>query len=109
MSDRRANLPKYKELVEELFHDRVKGKANPYTAVNGNMYSFLDDQGRICLRMSEEDRARFAEQFGTEPVVQYGSVMKGYVAIPSTQLSDPEELSESFMMSLEYAVSLPAK
>lgn len=72
MSDRKASLAICKEIVEVFFYDTVKGETNPYTSVNGNMYSFLDAPGQICLRMAESDRALYADQFGTEPFVQYG-------------------------------------
>lgn len=66
------NLDIYRELVARFFEDRVKGKANPYTSMNGNMYSFLDKAGTVCLRLSKDDRAQYVDRFGTRPVEQYG-------------------------------------
>ena len=36
-----------------------KGAANPYTAVNGNMFSCLHPPGRLALRLPEEEREKF--------------------------------------------------
>ncbi|MDX8349200.1 hypothetical protein SLH49_14535 [Cognatiyoonia sp. IB215446] len=109
MSERIKNLAIYRDLVARFFDDKVKGKANPYTSMNGNMYSLLDPAGRICLRMAEEDRARFAESFGTEPVEQYGAIMRGYVAIPNERLVEPDALEEAFATCLRHARSLKKK
>lgn len=29
---------------------RVKGKKTPYTAINGNMFAFISNEGALCLR-----------------------------------------------------------
>ena len=109
MTRETQNLPAYRTLAEQLFGAAVKGKGNPYTAMNGNMYSFLSKSGHVCLRMAEPDRARFAEIFGTEPVEQYGSVMKGYVEVPDALLANPDKLQEAFTVCLKYAKSLKPK
>lgn len=109
MSSRTENLSVYRDFVARFFGDDVKGKANPYTSMNGNMYSFMDDQGRICLRLSEENRAHFAAMFETEPVVQYGAVMKGYVAIPIRLYTEPDALKDVFQACLFFAKDLSKK
>ena len=86
----------YRKLVEDDFGLTLKGKANPYTSTNGNMFSFLDKSGVLCLRLSKEAQEAFRAAYGGEPVVQYGSVMKDYVAVPGAMLDDPETLKREF-------------
>ena len=38
-------LTRYRILMSQLDGTEVKGKANPYTSMNGNMFSFLDKAG----------------------------------------------------------------
>ncbi|MEM8972272.1 MAG: hypothetical protein AAGD43_09460 [Pseudomonadota bacterium] len=109
MSNRKESLGTYVELVEAYFDDQVKGKANPYTSMNGNMYSFLDNQGRVCLRMAEADREAFSDLFGTGPVQQYGATMKGYVSIPTSFLANTDVLAKAFACSLRYTQTLKKK
>jgi hypothetical protein len=109
VSKRTENLATYVALVEAFFEDEVKGKANPYTSMNGNMYSFLDDQGRICLRMAEADRVAFSDLFGTGPVQQYGAIMKGYVSIPPDFFTNRDVLTKAFASSLRHARTLKTK
>ena len=103
------NLDIYRELVARFFEDRVKGKANPYTSMNGNMYSFLDKAGTVCLRLSKDDRAQYVDRFGTRPVEQYGAIMKEYVALPADLLTDADAIEDAFRDCFAYARSLPTK
>jgi len=87
----------------------VRGKANPYTSMNGNMFSFLDKTGVLCLRLSTADREEFVALHGTEPVVSYGAVMKEYVAVPDMLLRDPAALRAAIAASVAYAKTLKPK
>ena len=51
--DRDAVLDCYKRAVAKHDDIKIKGAKTSYTAINGNMFSFIDDQARICLRFSE--------------------------------------------------------
>lgn len=102
-------LARYQSLVADATGDKVKGKANPYTSMNGNMFSFLDKTGTLCLRLSGEDRNAFVAAFSTGLVVQYGAVMKEYVAVPSELAADLSALEDWFSKCLTCAQSLPAK
>lgn len=104
-----ANLDAYEALIAALPGIERKGKKNPYTAINGNMFSFLASDGTICIRLSDADRKVFAETYDALPVVQYGAVMKGYVAVPDALLADPHGLSTYSEKSVTYARSLKPK
>lgn len=102
-------LEHYKSLAEREFGEKVKGKANPYTSMNGNMFSFLDKNGTLCLRLSKSDLAEFMAEHNVPPVEQYGAVMRDYVSIPHPVLDDQKRLKEVFAKCLDNAKSLPAK
>ncbi len=102
-------LRQYREMVANCVDEPVKGKANPYTSMNGNMYSFLDKSGRICLRLSKAEREAFGVRFGDEPVIQYGAVMKEYVALPTEIAGDLDAASGYFRLCFDYAKTLPVK
>ncbi len=102
-------LERYRKLVADATGEKVRGKANPYTSMNGNMFSFLDKAGALCLRLSDEDRATFIATFKVEPVVQYGAVMKEYVSMPPQVVADPVALRSWFAKCMAYAQTLPAK
>jgi hypothetical protein len=87
----------------------VKGAKNPYTSLNGHMFSFLDGDGAMALRMSDELRESFEADYETGPVIQYGSVMRGYASIPDDLLHDPDTLAEWFDKAHAWIATLDPK
>ena len=69
----------------------MKGAKNPYTSRNGHMFSFLDRDGTMAIHLSDELADDFLSRHESGPVIQYGSVMRGYVSIPDDLLSDTED------------------
>jgi len=87
----------------------VKGAKNPYTALNGNMFSFLAPDGTMALRLSEELAAEFGASYDTGPVLQYGSVMRGYRSVPRALLADTDALVLWFDRAFDWVATLPVK
>lgn len=104
-----AKLALYEDLVATNPDVKRKGKTMPYTSLNGHMFSLLTKEGVLALRLPKDELAVFVEQFGTEPVVQYGAVMKEYVAVPDVLLQDTEALKKYFDISYAYTGSLKPK
>ncbi|MEM9640741.1 MAG: hypothetical protein AAF848_13285 [Pseudomonadota bacterium] len=102
-------LARYENAVARLDGIKRKGKANPYTAVNGHMFSFLDEESALCVRLSPEAKAEFAAEFGDAPVMQYGSVMRGYVTLPESIAADPEALHTYLRRAMDYVLTLKPK
>lgn len=85
-----------------------KGAANPYTAINGNMFTLLHD-GVLAIRLHEVEREKFLKKYKTRLYEAYGTVMKEYVTVPSSLLIDTKELKKYFDLSYEYALTLKPK
>lgn len=85
-------LEYYRSVVATSGNGEVKGAKNPYTARNGHMFSFLDQNGTMALRLPPELEEDFRERFASGPVHQYGRTMRGYSSIPSELLADTENL-----------------
>ena len=86
-----------------------KGAANPYTSVNGNMFSMLLPNGRLSLRLPAAEREQFIEEFGARLTEQYGIVQKEYVEVPDAVLDDIDVIRAYFEVSYRYALSLKPK
>jgi TfoX/Sxy family transcriptional regulator of competence genes len=100
------------------FYDRLiatrpdierKGAANPYTSLNGNMFTLLQGSRSLAIRLPEEERARFLKKYKTTLFEAYGVVMKEYVAVPDTLLKNTAELKKYLDLSYKYALTLKAK
>ncbi len=103
-------LARYHAVVEASSGDAaVKGAKNPYTSRNGHMFSFLTQDGVMALRLSDELGEEFQSEYESGPVMQYGSVMRGYVSVPDDLLADPAELTPWFERSWDWIGSLPPK
>ena len=99
----------YEKLVATNQRVKRKGAMMPYTSLNGNMFSLLNKDGVLLLRLSDSDREAFVAKFKTKPVVMYGAVMPEYVAVPDDLLPKTAQLKKYFDASYEYVSSLRAK
>lgn len=100
---------RYDKLVAMFPDVERKGKANPYTAVGGNMFSCLAKDGTLGLRLSPEDGASFCEKYDSGPFIHYGAVMKGYVTVPDELFANLRAIKKYFRASYDFATSLPSK
>ena len=101
-------LERYAAMVEEA-GEVVKGAKNPYTSRNGHMFSFLDADGAMAIRLSDELADQFLSSYESGPVIQYGSVMRGYVSVPDDLLSDTGEIGSWFKKSHGWIGTLEPK
>ena len=86
-----------------------KGAANPYTSLNGNMFSQLLPNGRLALRLPSDECELFLAKYHTKLVEQHGVVLKEYVEVPNDLLEDTDEIKKYFELSYEYATTLKPK
>src|SRR5882672_12758922 len=95
---------------QEVLYDKLiasnpkierKGAANPYTALNGNMFTLLH-QGRLAIRLAEDEREQFLKEYKTKLYEAYGAVMPEYVAVPDSLLGKTKELQKYLELSYEY-------
>lgn len=87
----------------------LKGAKNPYTARNGHMFSFLDKDGTMALRLPDDLQDEFLASYDSGPVVQYGSVMRGYVSVPADLLRETNQLRDWFDKSYDWIGTLKPK
>ena len=85
-----------------LGDSELKGAKNPYTARNGHMFSFLDSEGTMALRLSDALQKEFLARYESGPVIQYGSVMRSYLSVPDDLLERTVELQGWFDKSYDW-------
>ncbi len=102
-------LERYNKLIESNPKIERKGKTTPYTSLNGHMFSFLSKDGKMGLRLPEENRKGFIQEFNTQLMEQHGRIMKEYVEVPSDLLSDIKKLSKYLQESYKYISTLKPK
>jgi TfoX/Sxy family transcriptional regulator of competence genes len=102
-------LELYEKLVKTNPKVERKGAANPYTSLNGHMFTYLNASGSLALRLPENERGKFLKKYKTKLFEAYGAVMKEYVTVPDNLLKDTKTLQQYFQLSYEYVKSLKPK
>src|SRR2546425_12372310 len=100
----------YEKLLATIPEIERKGADNPYTSLNGNMFSLLlSPEGRLALRLPEAEREKFLKKYKTTLFEAYGAVMKEYVAVPDSLLKNTKALEKHLAESYAYVRTLKPK
>jgi hypothetical protein len=99
----------YEKLIATNPKIERKGDANPYTSLNGHMFTLLHQSKTLAIRLPEDKRAEFLKKYKTTLFKAYGVVMKEYVAVPDSLLKNTKELQKYLELSYEYVKSLKPK
>jgi hypothetical protein len=104
-----AKVQLYEKLIGTQPGLERKGAANPYTAVNGNMFTLLHQSERLAIRLPQPEREEFLARYKTRLFEAYGTVMPEYVAVPEALLPKTKELQKYLEISYAYARTLRPK
>jgi TfoX/Sxy family transcriptional regulator of competence genes len=99
----------YDKLIATHPEIERKGAANPYTSVNGHMFTILHDSRSLAIRLPEDEREEFLKKHKTTLFKAYGAIMKEYVAVPDALLKNTKELQKYLELSYEYVKQLKPK
>ena len=99
-------LAHYERVIAAFPSLERRGAKNPYTAINGNMSSYLHPRGEVALRLSAAAREAFLGQYRTTLFEAYGVIQKEYVTVPAALLADTEASALWFRESLAYVAAL---
>jgi TfoX/Sxy family transcriptional regulator of competence genes len=102
-------LALYERVLQTFPQIERKGNANPYTSLNGNMFTLLHSSGTLAFRLADEEREKFLKKYKTTLFEAYGTVMKEYVVVPDSLLKKTPELAKYLAMSYAYAKTLKPK
>ncbi len=105
-----TNLERYQKVISIIPDLKMKGAANKYTSLNGNMFSFLDkSNGELAIRLGREEREAFLKKYEGELSFQYNTVMKEYPIVPQEVMENTRALNKYFRKSFAYVSSLKPK
>lgn len=102
-------LEDYERLVATNPDLKRKGATMPYTSCNGHMFSYLEKDGSLGIRLPEEAREAFLKKYKTTLFESFGMVMKEYVLVPDKLVKKTKELQPYFDMGYEYVKGLKPK
>ncbi len=102
-------LELYDKLVGMQKNFERKGKTVPYTSANGYMFSLINKEGQLGIRLPKAKGLKFVEEYKTTPFKSHGAVMKDYVTIPDALLKDLPLLLEYLQQGYKHVMSLEPK
>ena len=105
----RKNLELYDKIISMTSEIERKGNTMPYTSANGHMFSQINKEGEIGIRLPKDKREEFLKKYETAPFKSYGAVMKEYVLIPESLYNQLEILSSYLLDGYNYVNSLKPK
>ena len=103
------NLAIYDQLIALCPGIKRKGKTMPYTSDNGYMFTLLNKDAQIGIRLSKDDGEAFMEKYNTGRYKSHGAFLKGYVLIPEELHSDLDLLATYVIKGHEFVMTLPPK
>jgi hypothetical protein len=106
---REEKLKLYKDVVALHTGAGFKGDTMPYTSHYGHMYSFLNKQDVLALKLPKAVIANFLEKYQTRLAENYGIVQKEFAIVPDDLLQRTAELQFYFEISYNYVSSLKPK
>lgn len=99
----------YVEHVDAHPSIELKGKANKYTSHNGHMFSCINKDSDVGVRLGKDEREAFLAEHQTDLLMSYNTVMKEYVVVPELLLKDREAFHALLNRSFAYVSSLKPK
>jgi hypothetical protein len=112
---RKSNItPEKLALYEKLIatHPKIerKGVNNPYTSLNGHMFTYLDPTSALVgIRLPAGEREEFLKKYQSTLFEAYGAVMTEFVTVPDALLKNTKELQKYVALSYEYTKTLKPK
>ena len=97
----------YDKLVATNTKFKRLGKTMPYTSANTYVFSLLNKDGEIGIRLPKESQKEFKDKHNATEFRSYGAIMKNYVKIPEELYDDMDVLTKYLDERYEYFMSLP--
>jgi TfoX/Sxy family transcriptional regulator of competence genes len=99
----------YDRLIATIPEIERKGAANPYTSLNGNMFTLLHQSRSLAIRLPEDKREEFLKKHKTTLFKAYGAAIEEYVAVPDALFKNTKELQKYLALSYEDVKTLKPK
>src|SRR5436309_2642644 len=82
----------YDKLIEAIPGLERKGAKFPYTSLNGHMFSMIDGEYSLALRLPKDTIEAFLKKYKTTYQESHGVVRKEYAVVPDKLLKNTKEL-----------------
>jgi hypothetical protein len=84
-----------------------KGKANPYSSANGHMFSQINKDNQLGIRLPKPRQKELLDEYGAGPFKSYGATMRDYVCVTEEMLSDQALIISLLEEGLAFVSAMP--
>lgn len=84
-----------------------KGKANPYTSANGHMFSQINKDDQLGVRLPKPRQKDLLETYGAGPFKSYGATMRDYVCLTDEMLNSSGLVTALLQEGLAFVSAMP--
>jgi hypothetical protein len=102
-------LALYEKLIATNPTIERKGDVQPYTSVNGHMFTHLDQTGTLGMRFAPDEVEPFLKKYKTTLYESYGVVKKDWVKVPAELLQNTKVLKTYLDKSFAFTKTLKPK
>jgi len=85
----------YDKLIATNPEVERKGAAIPYTSCNGHMFSQLNENGSLVLRLPKGEIEAFLKKYNTGHHIAYGITRKEYALVPDDLFKKTKDLKST--------------
>lgn len=97
----------YEKAIAATDRAERKGKANPYTSTNGHMFSQINKDDQIGVRLPKPRQKELLAQYGAGPFKSYGATMRDYVCLNDDMLREPGLLTRLLEEGFDFVAAMP--
>jgi len=84
-----------------------KGKANPYTSTNGHMFSQINKDDQLGIRLPKPRQDELFAQYDAGPFKSYGATMRDYVCLTNEMIAKPGLVSALLEEGFDFVAAMP--
>ena len=97
----------YEQAIADAPGVERKGKANPYTSANGHMFSQINKDDQLGIRLPKPRQKDLLDQYGAGPFKSYGATMRDYVCLTDKMLNTPGLTARLLAEGLAFVSAMP--
>lgn len=105
--DRETLITLFEQAIDASEGFERKGKANPYTSANGHMFSQINKDDQLGIRLPKHRQNDLLAQYGAGPFKSYGSTMRDYVCLTDEMLADTQLVASLLGEGFAFVSALP--
>ena len=105
--DRETLIALFEQAIEASDAFERKGKANPYTSANGHMFSQINKDDQLGIRLPKPRQKDLLAQYGAGPFKSYGATMRDYVCLTDEMLADGSLVASLLAEGFAFVSSMP--